>query len=399
MKPCVPSAGCPGPDLSNTEMVVSAPQNYMELHKSKWYIKAVKLMTKVNLGLAPAVPDLWRNWSPEECNFCMGIPIDNLRRDSHAASPPALGCVKKDAPIPECDVDTTKVSSQAGGHIGDFYVLRGGRVAKRSRAFDAKGGRAAAAKNEWNFYMQTWCRRSLWEHRDEMNMSVPESDPLDHFALGEDPWAPLFFGLCQISTSSGDSAKFLVMENLLDGFRKPSQFDLKVGETMEPLSQTSARGVAKSTFQGLLGAATSTRNHGARLAGYHIWHPGKKVWRKSGKMGSFTMSLDSTFEYVFKDRKNMNDNASIALLTTFIDRLEQMAEWWNLAGSKSVRCYAASLLFVWEGDFVNGTTRAPTLKFIDYAHFHSLADNPSWPDDGTARGFSTALAQLHRLAK
>eukprot|EP00930_Biecheleria_cincta_P085898 TRINITY_DN75265_c0_g1_i1.p1 TRINITY_DN75265_c0_g1~~TRINITY_DN75265_c0_g1_i1.p1 ORF type:complete len:716 (-),score=106.75 TRINITY_DN75265_c0_g1_i1:55-2202(-) len=397
MKPCVPSEGCPGPDLGNMELL-HMPQNFKELHKSIQYMHAVKRMMRMNLGLVPAAPDLWANWNPEQCNLCMGIPIDNLRQDSHAASPLVLGCVENDVPMPECDVDTAKVNIQAGGHIGDFYALRGGRVAKRWRGFDEKGERAVAAKNEWKFYMQTWCRRNLWEHKDEINMPLPVNDPLDPFALGENPWAPRFFGLCQLSSPSGERAHFLVMENLLDGFRKASQFDLKVGQTMEPLSQKSIRGVAKSAFQGLLGAVTSTKSNGARLAGYRVWRSKKKVWRTSGKMGSFTRSLESTFDYVFKDRKDMNGRASMSLLTTFIDRLEQMATWWNATGSKSVRCYAASVLFVWEGDFMNGATRAPVLKFIDYAHFHALADHPNWPDDGTAQGVNSALAQLNRLA-
>jgi len=140
---------------------------------------------------------------------------------------------------------------------------------------------------------------------------------------------------------------------------------------------------------------TPTQNAGARLAGYRVWDPAKKRWRESKDP---TLSMQSVFDRAFKYLLKHGVQKKL-WLTQFRDKAQKLDTWWKNVGNTHVRCYAASLLLIWEGDHRQGAAEPanPVLKFIDFAHFHAHKNYPEWAADDTSKGLSTVVVQLERL--
>jgi len=257
-------------------------------------------------------------------------------------------------------------------------------IAKRSRALDVpKSKRNTASLVEWNFYMQTWCIRKLAEHK-RLTSSV-----LDPFVVGDNPWAPHFYGLCQISSETGDSTKYTIMEDVKQKFKKPSELDIKLGQTFEPVMAADLRDQFKQYFQAAIASSA-----GARLAGYRVWKPDEKKWKK-GK--DATLNLGTAFDKAFKYLLTQGGKWKKDWLEQLHEKASDLSEWWAETGIFHLRCYAASLLLVWEGDTTVEEPADPVLKFIDFAHCHAHKDYPDWPDDDTSKGLSSVVVQLKRL--
>eukprot|EP00440_Ansanella_granifera_P011349 gb/GFBE01012310.1/.p1 GENE.gb/GFBE01012310.1/~~gb/GFBE01012310.1/.p1 ORF type:complete len:469 (+),score=42.00 gb/GFBE01012310.1/:1-1407(+) len=340
---------------------------------------------------------IWPLWQPSRCNMCLDTPMENLRDDAEHY---AFGCVSEDShsAVPLCDRDTSKSDLQAGGHVGTFYALQGGQVAKESLAFTRadtlKGIRHRdSAMTEWTFYMELWCLQRL---RQKMDYKVPHV--LDPFVGGEEPWAPRFYGLCRIGDVHGTSQHklFLVMENLLEGYAKPSQLDLKLGITIEPESMDK-QGVGKVMGLTIAEMLTPTGTDRARLAGYKVWSPHKQKYRTMwSKAISPLMSLDRVFD-TFLAVPGRDKDAD--LLSYFGNRLEAMHLWWKAVGQDQVRSIAASLLFIYEGDTSITVAPRPKLKLIDFAHFFSSTFKPDWPMDGVEVGLASTMLRIDALAE
>lgn len=351
----------------------------------------------------------WGLWDFDACGKCMGIDISELKagneRDYHIGCPgPATDPAQP--VVPECKLlePTASKMKQAAGHADSFYKLEGGLVAKKcdlveTRADDAhRKLKVGAAKREWSFYMQLWCLRRL--HSSSLSSAGKASlasagkalELLQPFALGDDPWAPGFFGLCAVGHNY-----YLAMENLMEKYSHPSQLDLKIGSTTEPDHQQS---VMKEAQEWFIKHASDTMKRGARVAGYSVWHPIKKVTRTESKTSQFK-ALESCFERAFKYCKYSADHC-FKMLHALATRLSDMRAWWETTGKSKIHSYAASLLFVWEGDTQVAQAPLPTLKVIDFAHFYPAADHADWPQDSrTALGIRTAhelFAEAERLA-
>mmetsp|Transcript_135849 Transcript_135849/g.270993 ORF Transcript_135849/g.270993 Transcript_135849/m.270993 type:complete len:718 (-) Transcript_135849:40-2193(-) len=383
MQTCVPRLGCPGTDVSISEglHVFNMLDRFKGLHKSINFIRTLRK------AVIPFDDVVCLDWKQESCDSCLGVPISNLMTASDRQIG-RIGCLDANdgLPIPECPVENSAVN-QAGGHAGDFQKLRDGKIAKRSRALDVLSSqKSRAALNEWIFYMQTWCINRL------AGQEGRQEHLLDPFALGPNPWAPRFYGLCQISASTGDSQKYLVMEDLHSRYHLASVLDIKLGQTIEFGSSDST---AKKLFQSAVSRVTSTHTAGARLAGLRVWNPKKNRWKTSTNVMS---SIDSVFDKAFKYLLRQSGEQKRLWLTQFHNTTQKLDQWWKSKGVNNVRSYAASLLFVWEGDPAVAEPKAPVLKFIDFAHFHSQGRG-EWPDDGTSRGLSTVVAQLERLIR
>jgi len=443
ISPCVSEEGCPGDDLTYQEMLSLPTMSdiFVTLHKSINFIRALRqrrlMLTRGNgstyAGCGknvtqgdPATAGSWQHWKQESCDRCRGVPLSDLMEGSIHPSASRIGCLgtSDGVPIPECLVDSS-TAEQAAGHPGDIIKLRDGMIAKRSRAMDLPDSSKAesrrdAALNEWSFYMQTWCISKLAKHgRSERSESGDASvdassdasgdaHPLNRFALGLHPWAPRFYGMCQISSSTGDSQKYTMMEDLTRHFRMPSVLDIKVGQTTEMAEDLSLRQAGKKMFQDKLSRVTTTHEFGARLAGYKVWNPAKKKWKTrkssakdimSGMFGG-AQSMEPVFDEAFKYllRHGAKDTKKL-WLTQLRDKARELANWWQSTGIHHVRCYAASLFFVWEGEPTVEGDAEPVLKFIDYAHFYAHENLTEQPDDDVSKGLSTVVAELERLVQ
>jgi len=334
--------------------------------------------------------DVWKYWKQESCDKCMGVPISDLMSRNDFQIESRIGCLETNdgVPIPECP--GTSAADQAAGHAGSFRKLRNGLIAKRSMALDVpRSKRSFASLASWNFYMQTWCMSKLARNGSHV---------LRPFALGTtldtNPWAPRFYGLCQTSEDTGDSNKYLIMEDMEGKFRMPSRLDIKLGQTIEPVKPKNHVEQAKHMFQNALAQATPTHSEGARLAGYKVWNPHKQEWRQSNALRT---SLTDVFDEAFKYLLKQGGERKKRWLTQLRNRVEDLHRWWKEFGIYHVRCYAASLLFVWEGKPTAEAPPDPVVKLIDFAHFHAHSDHPEWPDDDTSKGLGSVVKQLERL--
>lgn len=345
----------------------------------------------------------WGLWDFDACSKCMGIDISELKagneQDYHIGCP-GLAMDPAQPVIPECKLlkATTDNMKQAAGHAHSFYALEGGLVAKKcdlveTRADNAhRKSKVGAAKREWSFYMQLWCLRRL--KPSSLSAAGKAALELLHpFALGDDPWAPDFFGLCRVGTGN----YYLVIENLMNKYTHPSQLDLKIGSTTEPVHDQS---VWKEAQEWFIKHVSETMLRGARVAGYSVWHPKKKITRTLSKFSQF-LALETCFTQAFKYRKYSADKGA-KMLRALVTRLGDMRTWWETIGKSNIHSYAASLLFVWEGDTQTPVahTTLPTLKIIDFAHFYPAADHPDWPQDNrTALGVRTAHELFKTMAE
>jgi hypothetical protein len=339
----------------------------------------------------------WGLWSPDSCDQCI-IPDDtgdlwpqqrlvsiNSLREGQELVVGHVGCIRLED-VPTCDVDSKMENPQAGGHAGTFHVLRENRVAKLSEAFDSSVSKAKqhAAGTEYNFYMQLWCLGAL---RQAGHFSGTHL--LDPF---QSAWAPKFYGVCRWV-----DAAFLVMQNVFAGYKKASQLDLKVGLTVAGNEPQMKKLVTHTIGDEL----TPTGRDGARLAGFKIWNGETSTYEG---MYSKTLSQFRPLPWVFdKYLGTSSSNPQFEkCVSAFGDQLAQMFKWWNRHGTRQIRSIAASLLFVYEGDDTvsryGGAVKAPTLYFIDFAHFFPAVDQPELGEDHVEQGLASAIREIDRLA-
>lgn len=350
----------------------------------------------------------WDLWStdPDKCNVCADVPISALKK---SASSHHIGCVNDQTyhSVPDCDVDSD-FEAQAGGHIGDFFIVSGGHVAKKfttSTTNPCETGSPEQCRRyksgiiEHAAYMQFWC---LSRFRDASSGAAKSTSrgreiantahSLDPFVVGSDAWAPKFYGVCK-RTNHNETALYLVMENLFAGYTKVSQLDLKVGNSYEPKA-ISTDGSAKGHVQAkIIDKFTPTSLFKARVAGYKVWKPDEGKYRKmSKKSTSPMMNLHKVFNRLIVVPGREDD---IELMSKMADKTMDMAVWWLTTGVDTVRSISASILFIFEGD--PDAPQKSTVKFIDYAHFYSRQEKPHWPDDGVANGLFSATNYIDRL--
>jgi len=183
------------------------------------------------------------------------------------------------------------------------------------------------------------------------------SHSLRKFALGDDPWAPSFHGVCKVE-ENGTTNLFLVMEDMLDKYQQPCQLDLKLGyATVEPDNLASI--VSDSTSWGdkiakawkkvrheAGDAVTSTLQQGVRPAGYKIFNPFTQQSEKpSSKVAAATTPMHDVINTMFDISGHQDD---LETLQIFKDRLLSMAGWWGAVGQDKLRTVALSVLMAYE---------------------------------------------------
>jgi len=315
--------------------------------------------------------------SGTNCNTCAGVPLHELVQQGDEG----VGCVHDATkPLPSCPLHEVN-DVQAGGHPGTFYKLIGARIAKQTIAFETPSEKFTAAKidasrTEWEVYMEMWCLKRLDKYEGEISAGISKviaNHPLRPFALGtgggaqEDPWAPQFYGLCQLEGAEGDApVKYLVMENVLAAFEKPCQLDLKLGwRTAEPADQLTWK-----AFRHNVGDMfTPSVSDGARLAGYKVYDPFRGEWKKmESKIFSPTMPLSDVIDY-FTDESGHVPTAGLASMR---QRLLDMGAWWTETGKEELRAIALSALMIREcGPIVTGSATFSDMMFSSDAMFSS----------------------------
>lgn len=239
------------------------------------------------------------------------------------------------------------------------------------------------------------------EHRD-----VARFLPKFHGAvrLGED--CPQLVGPEDVKTRKVQDA--VILENLLQGFRKPSVMDVKLGtqlydEFCSEEKKERMREAARNTTSSTLGL---------RITGMKVYDPSKSDYTVYDRFFGKSLTADNLhvgFSHYLKPAASRSP-AYLRLVTrVFLDRLVELH---SVMLRKEFRMYASSVLFVFEGDPSPEQAAAAAendwdpsragpaqtmalLKMIDFAHsYHKPGEGP---DVGHLLGLSNTIKQFRNL--
>eukprot|EP00928_Gymnodinium_smaydae_P087337 TRINITY_DN7160_c0_g1_i1.p1 TRINITY_DN7160_c0_g1~~TRINITY_DN7160_c0_g1_i1.p1 ORF type:complete len:647 (-),score=63.82 TRINITY_DN7160_c0_g1_i1:51-1991(-) len=326
-------------------------------------VYASRTARQVNVG---GHSSAWPHFSlGKSCGICSlgpdkgSIKVQDLKRYEDFA----VGCISRRldfvASLKECPMASGK-SDQAGGHAGTIHRLTSGRIAKLTMAFDDAQidnhdpAHIEASAVEFETYMEMWCLKRL-ANLMPGDAELLREHPLWNFAVGVDPWAPSFFGVCKLPGENANRPLlYLVMENMLAPFSKACELDLKLGfQTVEHEERPrhnsvlgKGRGIVKRAKLKFADRVSPSAMQGARMAGYKIFNPFQNVFEKpSSKWADPLTSLTDVFGKFLDDSGHVADTETMEI---FRDRLLGMAAWWAESGEKRLRAIALSALFAYE---------------------------------------------------
>jgi len=192
----------------------------------------------------------------------------------------------------------------------------------------------------------------------------------------------LHLGCNQTWLQSINKTKYIVLENLTNGYRKPSILDLKLGTRQHrdtaPLDKID-RMVSKCGY-------TTSSSLGIRLCGMQVYTKESGFIHKdkySGRQLSEEFLQKEIGDFFTRD---------CDLINFFVNRLRTL--YCILEQEENYRLYSTSLLFVWEGD-EEYEKSLKDLRLIDFAH--SYLDQHEGQDEGALFGIRNLIALLEDL--
>ena len=194
-----------------------------------------------------------------------------------------------------------------------------------------------------------------------------------------------FTACCYGAVSSQVSLvpKFVMLEDLAHGLRRPCIVDLKMG-----LRQRSIRDASWDKISRARVKAASTTSHvfGFRLCGMAFWEsPDRRNFQDKYEGRSLDASgVYSTFKRFFRQGQGGN------LVRNFVDQLRVLST--VISQLPAMRFWSGSLLLVYDAD----NTEIATLKMIDFAQTAILA-NEAAPDREYLFGVRNLIRFLEAL--
>lgn len=213
------------------------------------------------------------------------------------------------------------------------------------------------------------------------------------------PFTPRYFGqvdldVASVSTCSavGTSTckKYLMMEDLADGMKKPCILDLKMG-----LKQRSVRKYSDQKVGSKLLKSLNTTSHklGFRLGGaqLHKSNDGVAFYNKY-----FGRQLDEdgiyrVLESFFSSPEGEDKNTSKILVGVFLSKLHELKE--TVVTLDGFRFWSGSLLFLFDAA---RSTDSADMRMIDFANF-TLIDPSNGPDKEYLYGLNCIIEFLKAL--
>lgn len=251
---------------------------------------------------------------------------------------------------------------QAGGHAGALVIDPQGRLRKRTSAEEA------------SFYTTFY----------------KEFEKLQQFC-------PAFFGVEDAgpdgevgSTGAGGAAllaehnKWIVLENLTQGFADPCVLDLKMGSSVSPeMDAEKARRTAARD------AATTTGTLGFRVTGMKATQPGGNVveYRKMND-GSNQLPDEAAVVALLTDFFGGAAALRTDIVAAMTMQMTFVQNWMSVQTDLQFR--SSSLLFVYDAD--PQSTAPVRVKMIDFAHVFRSA-----PGEGPDKAYNTGLHNAIRI--
>jgi len=195
-------------------------------------------------------------------------------------------------------------------------------------------------------------------------------------------YIPKFYG----TDVSADGKKQIVIENLLQGYKRPCIMDLKIG--------TETVGVDAKIEKYFRMMKRDVKNGscltGVRVIAMSTFHPATRSETIAKKKQAEALSAEATLENILSYFAGDGEGVRIAVVNKFLAQLEkllaefEMQKFYNLIGS--------SLLFVFDGE--PGDAPKADVRMIDFAHVHRGCGGV---DAGYAKGLRSLVAALKTI--
>ena len=209
--------------------------------------------------------------------------------------------------------------SQAGGHAG-IMIFEGNRLLKKCK------------QNEISFFE--------WMHL--------QADPImeDFKKI-----APEFYGI-----EERNGSRYVVLENLLQGYDHPNIMDCKLGK----ITWTSHHTEEKIRNQEAKDFLTTTGSLGFRISGLVVKSSsGEKIEQLVKKDAFYKITAENIHDY-FRKIVEMNGEIQQDIVREFINETEKIKSWFERQTLKTFK--ASSVLYI------VGKNGKHQVRYIDFAH-------------------------------
>jgi 1D-myo-inositol-tetrakisphosphate 5-kinase/inositol-polyphosphate multikinase len=193
------------------------------------------------------------------------------------------------------------------------------------------------------------------------------------------PFLPRYYGLEQVIDSSTKSVQdYLRLENLLQGYRKPSLIDIKLGYRTYDEDATTlkiSQEISKYFYQKTIGFRLSgMKIYDSDADKYHIY---TRKWGRSVTPSRMREELRKFFYPIGPSLDREKEEIVRKRLLSFVEKLQQLLRIFQLEQDK-YRFYASSILCVYEGDWnAKDTLMQCELRLIDFAHVFPIKESES----------------------
>jgi len=199
------------------------------------------------------------------------------------------------------------------------------------------------------------------------------------------PHLPIYYG-----HEKRDDKTYIILEDLTSKFKKPCIMDIKMGTSSVGEDATPE----KKASMGAKDAKTTTTKIGIRLSGLRVYHPTKSAYevrdKDFGKKVKEETFLDA-LRLFFSNGETTRKQAVLDALRV----LRRIKEY--ISNQKDLRFYSSSLLFIYEGDDIEGNHSGMDIRMIDFAHVHPIHDGGR--DEGYIFGLTHLLGLMETLSK
>lgn len=199
-------------------------------------------------------------------------------------------------------------------------------------------------------------------------------------------WIAGFHGVKEVD-ENGIEGRFMVLDDLTYGYRKPSVIDLKIG------TKTWEDDAPKEKIERESKKYPLQRTIGFRLTGMRVFNTDTKeydVYDKKYGYAQTESTLPTLFATFFS---HIPSQHRVSVIQSVIAQLKPILAWFEGPGHMQFIC--SSLLFIFEGDATE--TFNPVVKLVDFAHVKALdADHV---DEGCIVGIRRILRELEGLVR
>jgi hypothetical protein len=160
----------------------------------------------------------------------------------------------------------------------------------------------------------------------------------------------------QTSHVNSTPSHYIILENLLKGYKSPSVMDIKMGGNSSGTDPNAS--VIKRFKQSVVSNMTTSHVLGFRVAGMKVWQTDGQVLNKGGLESSKNITtLNETMKQYFFNGKIYR----VDVLPKLVKRLEELIAWFT--EQETFLFLSSSVLLMYDGD-----GESADVKMIDFAH-------------------------------